>query len=83
MNHRYSINPRTFAVARQLLNLTQSDVARSIGITTTNYGKIERSISDPKLSTFTSIVDFFESRNLIFHPDGNITKSKSENNNNI
>lgn len=70
----FEITPEQIETARSLLRCTQRDIADAVEIRYTNYAKIERGESDPKISTFFRIVDFFEDRGIVFHSDGRVTK---------
>lgn len=67
------IHPEQFIIARKLLKLTQNDIAEQIHMAPINYANIENSKSDPKLSNFRKIIDFFRSNGIDFHNDGNVS----------
>ena len=52
--------------ARAMLGLTQSALAEACGISTTALNNIERSASDPKVSTLTGIQRALEAAGVIF-----------------
>lgn len=60
------INTTQFKVSRNILNLTQAEVATSVNIATQSYSAIENGKSDPKVSTFNRIIDYFESLGIEF-----------------
>ena len=68
------ITPGQIRMARSLLQLNQVDVAKNVGLAVRNYSAIEGNISDPKISNVRKIVIFFESKGIIFNPDGSVTQ---------
>lgn len=63
-------------VARTILKHSQDKVAKSIGISGASYSAIETCKSDPKLSTFRSIVKFFIKEGIVFKNDGSVIIKK-------
>lgn len=63
------ITPAQIRAARGLLNLTQADVARLTGLSTTGFNNIERGRADPKASTLSAIQRAFEEAGVEFIPE--------------
>lgn len=53
-----------------MLGLTQADLAKSAGISTTGLNNIERNAADPKVSTLRSIQAALEAAGISFLSDG-------------
>lgn len=70
------VQPLQLLMARKLLNLTQAEVARQLSLNINTYSTIESGKSDPKLGTFIPIVQFYTSKGIIFHQNGNTTLKK-------
>lgn len=66
---RYSfemISPNQIRGARAMLGLTQAQLARAAGISTTGLNNIERGFTDPKASTLTAIQQALEHAGIEF-----------------
>jgi transcriptional regulator with XRE-family HTH domain len=64
------LKPEQIRGARAMLGLTQAEVAKRAGISTTGLNNIERGISDPKASTLTSIQQVLEAAGVDFTNGG-------------
>ncbi|MBY3344892.1 helix-turn-helix domain-containing protein [Rhizobium laguerreae] len=64
------IIPEQIRGARAMLGLTQAELAKSAGISTTGLNNIERGIADPKASTLRAIQAALEKAGIIFQSDG-------------
>lgn len=64
-------------MARLLLDLNQEEVSKLVNISRTAYNSIEKGNSDPKLSNYITIVDFYINRGIIFHNNGTISLNDS------
>ena len=53
-----------------MLGLTQADLAKAAGISTTGLNNIERGIADPKASTLRAIQGALEEPGIVFQADG-------------
>lgn len=69
MNYVKVIPQQHFKLARTLLGLNQENVASIIEITRQNYANIENGKSDPALSTFYKIIDFYIDSGITFKKD--------------
>ena len=80
MNNNYSteVKPIQLSYARKLLGVKQKDVAQSVNLTVSNYNIIENAKSDPKVSTYNKIIQYFRDNGVVFHSDGNVTLSNSK-----
>lgn len=56
-----------------MLGLTQAELAKSAGISTTGLNNIERNAADPKASTLRAIQSALEEAGIIFQDDGVLT----------
>jgi len=70
------ITPFQISIARKLLGLKQNTLAQELDISLSNYNGIEIGKVDPKLSTYSKIIDYFIVKGIIFHSDGNVTLNK-------
>ncbi|OCJ02454.1 transcriptional regulator [Rhizobium sp. AC27/96] len=64
------IEPDQIRAARAMLGLTQADLAKAAGISTTGLNNIERGTADPKASTLRAIQAALETAGIIFQSDG-------------
>ena len=64
------LKPEQIRGARAMLGLTQAEVAKRAGISTTGLNNIERGTSDPKASTLTSIQQVLEVAGVEFTNGG-------------
>ena len=64
------LKPEQIRGARAMLGLTQAEVAKRAGISTTGLNNIERGSSDPKASTLTAIQQVFEAAGIEFTNGG-------------
>lgn len=64
-------------MARLLLDLSQEEVSKLLNISRAAYSSIEKGKSDPKLSNYITIVDFYIKRGIIFNNDGTISLNDS------
>lgn len=64
------LKPEQIRGARAMLGLTQAEVAKRAGISTTGLNNIERGFSDPKASTLTSIQQVLEAAGVEFTNGG-------------
>lgn len=55
--------------ARAMLGLTQADLAKAAGISTTALNNIERGSADPKVSTLSAIQRALEAAGVQFIPE--------------
>ncbi|WP_394889569.1 helix-turn-helix domain-containing protein [Mesorhizobium sp. AaZ16] len=60
------ITPEQIRGARAMIGLTQADLARRAGISTTGLNNIESGGTDPKASTLRAIQTALESAGVIF-----------------
>ena len=67
-----SITIAQIRMARGLINISQSKVAKEIKLSPSSYGAIEAELSDPKVSTFNKIVEYYETHGVIFKADGSV-----------
>ena len=67
-----NISPNQLRMARALLKLSTVQVSKAVGLTRPAYYAIENGNSDPKLSSFKAIVNFFESKDIVFLEDDQI-----------
>ncbi|MGO8468344.1 multiprotein-bridging factor 1 family protein [Rhizobium leguminosarum] len=64
------IEPDQIRAARSMLGLTQSDLAKAAGLSTTGLNNIERGTADPKASTLKAIQGALEEAGVIFLSEG-------------
>jgi predicted transcriptional regulator len=64
------LKPEQIRGARAMLALTQAEVAKRAGISTTGLNNIERGASDPKSSTLTAIQQVLEAAGVEFTNGG-------------
>ncbi|CAA2157060.1 hypothetical protein MBRA_02478 [Methylobacterium brachiatum] len=64
------LKPEQIRGARAMLGLTQAEVAKRAGISTTGLNNIEREASDPKASTLDAIQRVFEAEGIVFTNGG-------------
>lgn len=64
------IEPDQIRAARSMLGLTQSDLAKASGLSTTGLNNIERGIADPKASTLRAIQGALEEAGIVFLAGG-------------
>lgn len=57
-----------------MLGLTQAELAKSAGISTTGLNNIERNSADPKASTLRAIQTALEEGGIIFMNDGELVR---------
>jgi len=55
-----------------MLGMTQSELAKAAGLSTTGLNNIERGAADPKASTLRSIRDALEGAGIVFQSSGDI-----------
>lgn len=60
------INPNQIRGARAMLGITQAELARLAGISTTGLNNIEKGQADPKASTLAAIKGALEAAGVIF-----------------
>lgn len=53
-----------------MLGMTQAELAKAAGISTTGLNNIERGSADPKASTLRSIQATLEASGVVFQSDG-------------
>ncbi len=63
------ITPEQIRGARAMTGMTQADLARKAGISTTGLNNIERGSADPKISTLRAIQTALESSGVLFVPE--------------
>lgn len=56
-----------------MLGMTQAELAKVAGISTTGLNNIERGNADPKASTLRAIQSALEQAGIIFQADGEMT----------
>jgi transcriptional regulator with XRE-family HTH domain len=64
------IEPDQIRAARAMLGLTQAELAKAAGLSTTGLNNIERGTADPKASTLRAIQTALEMAGIIFQSDG-------------
>ena len=64
------LKPEQIRGARAMLSLTQAEVAKRAGISTTGLNNIERGLSDPKASTLAAIQTVLEAAGVDFTNGG-------------
>lgn len=64
------ITPQQIRGARAMLGMTQGELARIAGISTTGLNNIERGVSDPKASTLRAIEGALEAAGVVLTEDG-------------
>ncbi|MGB3348304.1 MAG: helix-turn-helix transcriptional regulator [Brucella anthropi] len=64
------ITPEQIRGARAMLGMTQADLAKSAGLSTTGLNNIERGSADPKASTLASIQAALEQQGIVFLATG-------------
>ncbi|MDX0487710.1 helix-turn-helix domain-containing protein [Sinorhizobium medicae] len=64
------VTPEQIRGARAMLGMTQAELAKAAGISTTGLNNIERGSADPKASTLRSIQAALESSGVVFQADG-------------
>jgi transcriptional regulator with XRE-family HTH domain len=64
------LKPEQIRGARAMLGLTQAEVAKRAGISTTGLNNIERGASDPKASTLTAVQHVLEAAGIEFTNGG-------------
>ncbi|HEV7246585.1 MAG TPA: helix-turn-helix domain-containing protein [Shinella sp.] len=67
------IEPDQIRAARSMLGMTQAELAKVAGISTTGLNNIERGNADPKASTLRAIQSALEQAGIIFQADGEMT----------
>ncbi|MFE0233623.1 multiprotein-bridging factor 1 family protein [Brucella anthropi] len=60
------ITPEQIRGARAMLGMTQADLAKSAGLSTTGLNNIERGSADPKASTLAAIQAALEQQGIVF-----------------
>ncbi|PAP92139.1 helix-turn-helix domain-containing protein [Mesorhizobium wenxiniae] len=63
------ISPHQIRGARAMLGLTQAELAKRAGISTTGLNNLESGASDPKASTLRAIQTALESAGVEFIPE--------------
>ena len=63
------IKPTQIRGARAMLSLTQAELAKAAGLSTTGLNNIERGIADPKASTLEAIQKALEAAGVQFIPE--------------
>jgi transcriptional regulator with XRE-family HTH domain len=63
------ITPQQIRGARAMLGLTQADLAKQAGLSTTGLNNIESGSTDPKASTLKAIQSALESAGVEFIPE--------------
>jgi predicted transcriptional regulator len=56
-----------------MLGITQAELAKAAGLSTTGLNNIERGNADPKASTLRAIQSALEQAGIVFQADGEIT----------
>lgn len=64
------ITPEQIRGARAVLGMTQAELAKAAGISTTGLNNIERGSADPKASTLRSIQAALELSGVVFLAEG-------------
>jgi len=64
------ITPEQIRGARAMLGMTQAELAKLAGLSTTGLNNIERGSADPKASTLSAIQLALEGRGIVFLADG-------------
>lgn len=64
------LKPEQIRGARAMLGLTQAEVAKRAGVSTTGLNNIERGLSDPKASTLAAIQSVLEAAGVEFTNGG-------------
>ena len=64
------LKPEQIRGARAMLGLTQAEVAKRAGISTTGLNNIERGASDPKASTLAAVQQVLEAAGVEFTNGG-------------
>ncbi|TCR95963.1 helix-turn-helix domain-containing protein [Rhizobium sp. BK418] len=64
------IEPDQIRAARSMLGLTQADLAKAAGLSTTGLNNIERGTADPKASTLRAIQGALEEAGIVFLNEG-------------
>jgi transcriptional regulator with XRE-family HTH domain len=64
------LTPTQLKMARSALGLTQAQVAKAAGISTTAYNSLEQGISDPRVSTLKNVQAALEDRGAVFSDGG-------------
>jgi predicted transcriptional regulator len=66
------IEPDQIRAARSMLGLTQAELAKAAGLSTTGLNNIERGAADPKASTLKAIQKVLEDSGIVFQAAGDI-----------
>ncbi|MCR5943601.1 MULTISPECIES: helix-turn-helix transcriptional regulator [unclassified Brucella] len=64
------ITPEQIRGARAMLGMTQAELAKLAGLSTTGLNNIERGSADPKASTLSAIQAALEGRGIVFLANG-------------
>ncbi|MEN5278164.1 helix-turn-helix transcriptional regulator [Brucella sp. TWI432] len=64
------ITPAQIRGARAMLGMTQADLAKLAGLSTTGLNNIERGSADPKASTLAAIQTALEKEGIVFLATG-------------
>lgn len=72
------ISPTQMRAARAMLNISQGEVAKSIGIAANTLSNIENGQSDAPASRLREIQDFYESREIVFTENEGVKLNKAE-----
>ncbi|KAB2716962.1 helix-turn-helix domain-containing protein [Brucella intermedia] len=64
------ITPEQIRGARAMLGMTQAELAKLSGLSTTGLNNIERGSADPKASTLSAIQLALEGRGVVFLANG-------------
>ncbi|WP_091880474.1 helix-turn-helix transcriptional regulator [Phyllobacterium sp. OV277] len=68
------ITPEQIHGARAMVGLTQAELAKLAGLSTTGLNNIERGVTDPKASTLRSIQSVLEEKSIVFLSPGQNAK---------
>ncbi|ATN34104.1 transcriptional regulator [Rhizobium sp. ACO-34A] len=64
------ITPEQIRGARAMLGMTQADLAKAAGLSTTGLNNIERGTADPKASTLRAVQAALEEAGILFLSEG-------------
>jgi transcriptional regulator with XRE-family HTH domain len=71
------ITPGQIRAARGLLNWTQAQLARAVGLSQVAVKNLERGRTDPRASTLTAIQEAFDRADVVFLDPGDIRNGGS------
>lgn len=71
------ITPMQMRAARAMLNISQGEVSKSLGIAANTLSNIESGQSDAPTSRLKEIQEYYEAQGLEFMPDDGIRQSKN------